>query len=395
MATPGLVDRAGRFKGSDYVQFYVMGSLARGGRIDALYDAQAHLAEARDRIDPALGLYASHPNYGPQVAMAFRPLAALPYGWSLAVFLTLASFCYAFSVWIVWRECEALREHGAMVALLAAASPLFLTVVRYGQASAFALTAFSLAYAGFRRGRMFLAGLAIGCLAYKPQLGVIIGLVVLASRQWRVAGGALVSTAAQLVVGWLAAGSSVLGQYFGELRTLILNPSLVELYPSEVHSFRGFLQLLVPGSTAATVCALAGLVVAAILAIRSWDAKAPLAIRMSLAIVLTILASPHLISYDLLLLTLPLLLLADWTAEQPEHRLAPTLRVLTALLYFAPFSGMIVARLTGVQISVVVMTLLSWRLYQISTESRAIVAPRWASASSQNSTTRGWRSSAA
>src|SRR5262245_30866872 len=143
MSTPGLVDRAGRFKGSDYTQFYVMGSLARDGRLDALYDSAAHLAEGRARIDPSLGLFAAHPNYGPQIALAFAPLAALPYAASLAVFLTLTTLCYAFSVWLVWRECDALRGHGRLVALLAAASPLYLTVVRYGQASAFALLALS------------------------------------------------------------------------------------------------------------------------------------------------------------------------------------------------------------------------------------------------------------
>jgi hypothetical protein len=65
------------------------------------------------------------------------------------------------------------------------------------------------------------------------------------------------------------------------------------------------------------------------------------------------------------------------------------------LLYFAPFSGMVVARLIGVQIAVVVMALVAWWMYQVSMESRAIVAPRWAAVSSQNSTTSGWRSSAA
>src|SRR5437867_5299876 len=116
MWTPGLVDRAGRFKGSDYVQFYVMGSLVRDGAADSLYEPQAHLAEGRRRISPDLRLYAAHPNYGPQVALAFVPLAALPYGWSLFAFLTLSALCYAASVWLVWRDCAALGGHGRLVA---------------------------------------------------------------------------------------------------------------------------------------------------------------------------------------------------------------------------------------------------------------------------------------
>ena len=58
MMVPGYVDRAGRFKGSDYIYFYVMGSLIAERRADALYEPDAHLAEGRRRIDAQLNLYA-------------------------------------------------------------------------------------------------------------------------------------------------------------------------------------------------------------------------------------------------------------------------------------------------------------------------------------------------
>ena len=81
----------------------------------------------------------AYPNYAPHIALMFAPLALLPFGWSLTVFLSITSVCYLTSVWLVWRECEGLRHHGRLVALLAVASPLFLTLVRYGQLSALAL----------------------------------------------------------------------------------------------------------------------------------------------------------------------------------------------------------------------------------------------------------------
>jgi len=390
--TPGLVDRAGRFKGSDYVQFYVMGSLLGEGRADALYDAQAHLSEGRRRIDPNLGLYAAHPNYGPQVAMAFVPLAALPYGWSLAVFLTLSVIGYAFSVWIVWRDCESLRAHGLVVAVLAAASPLLLTVVRYGQASAVAVLALALALAAFKRGRLFLAGVAIGCLAYKPQLGVLFGVVLVVTRQWRVVGGAATAVAAQLGVAWLAVGSQTMMRYFEELWLLARDPRLVQTHPSELYSIRGFVHLLVPYEPVVAVCGAAALIAALVLAVRSWSSSASLEVRFGELIVLTILASPHLISYDLLLLTIPLIAFADWAMRHQDPRFGAAVPVALVLLYFAPFSGMIIARLFGVQVAVIVMAWLAWMMGQ---DSNAMVAPRCEAVSSQNSTTSGWRSSAA
>ena len=109
MMVPGYVDRAGRFKGSDYIYFYVMGSLISEGRADALYEPDAHLAEGRRRIDPQLNLYAPYSNYGPQVAAAFAPLSRLTFGRSLAVFLILTALAYAASVWLVWRLTSGAR----------------------------------------------------------------------------------------------------------------------------------------------------------------------------------------------------------------------------------------------------------------------------------------------
>jgi hypothetical protein len=87
---------------------------------------------------------------------------------------------------------------------------------------------------------------------------------------------------------------------------------------------------------------------------------------------LTVLASPHLISYDLVLLTVALLLFADWAVRHPEHEVSAPASLMLLLLYFAPFSGMIIARLTGVQVSVIVMTILAWRVSVVCLTSRSI-----------------------
>ena len=364
MATPGLIDRAGRFKGTDYIQFYVMGSLVAGGRTGALYDGHAHLEEGRRRIDPGLILYAAYPNYGPQVALLFAPMALVPFGWSLALFLGMMAVCYGASVWLVWRDCEGLRRHGGLVAVLAAASPLFFTVVQYGQLSAMALLFWSIGFAALRRNRPFIAGMALGCLLYKPPLVFVIGLVLVLNREWRIAAGAAAAAAGQLAVAVLAAGVNPIVQYAHILWTLFRNPQLVEIYPTELHSLRGFFQLLFGSPTAVSICFALGLACVVIAAVRSWDTSASVALRWSALVLLTVLASPHLIAYDLVVLTLPLLLLADWAVQHPDHPLRGGISLLLVLVYFAPFSS-IIARFTSVQFSVVVMAALAWRIPQI------------------------------
>jgi hypothetical protein len=361
MSTPGFVDRANRFKGTDYIYFYVMGSLAVDGRMDALYDPAAHLAQGRRRIDPELRLYAAHSNYGPQVALAFAPLALLPFGWSLALFLALSAGAYALSVRMIWRGCPALAGYGWLVALLAAASPLFLALVRYAQLSAFTLLFWTLALVALRRNRRFAAGLAIGCLAYKPQMGLVIGVVLIAARDWRAIAGALVIGLGQFAVAWVAAGSAVMVEYLGVLWTLLRNPSLVQLYPSEVHSLRGFLQLLMPSTVGINALSAIGMIVLLGAAVRAWMTDATYGVRWGLMLLLTVLASPHLLAYDLVLLTLPMLAFADWAARSPGHPSRVSIGLLLVVVYFAPFSGNL-ARVIDVQLSVVVMALLAWHV---------------------------------
>lgn len=364
MMVPGLIDRAGRFKGTDYIYFYVMGSLLLEGRTDALYDPDAHLAEGRRRIHPELALYAPHSNYGPQVALAFAPLALLPFGWSLGAFLSLTAVLYAASVWLLWRECPGLRGHGRVVAILAAASPLFFALIRYAQLSAVTLFVWSLAFVALRRERRALAGMVLGFLVFKPQLALVVAVALLAARQWAVIAAAAAAAAAQLLLGWAAGGTDAMAEYFQVLWRLLRNPGLVQIYPTEVHSLRGFFQLLIPSSPAVTALSVASLAAALAMAARGWLSAAPLAVRWSLLLLLTVLASPHLLTYDLVLLTVPLVLLAGWAVDRPGHRHYPAISLLLIALYLAPFSSML-ARLTRVQFSVLAMALLAWRAYEV------------------------------
>ena len=369
MMVPGFLDRAGRFKGTDHIYFYVMGSLMLDGRPEALYQPQAHLAEGRRRITPDLALYAPYSNYGPQIAWAFAPFARLPYVWSLTLFLALTAVFYGVSVWLVWRDLPGLAPYGRLVALLAAASPSFLTLFRYAQLSALSLLLFSLALFALRRDRRVLAGIALGSMVFKPQLGVVPGVVMLAAGEWRLAGAAVVAAAAQLALAWAVSGTRVMEQYFGVLWTLVRDPSLVQIYPTEVHSIRGFLNLLIPAPRIVSAVSLVALIVILAAGVRVWRSRSGVDWRWGTLILLTILASPHLLTYDLVLLTIPLLTFADWAVTRradPRHR---WISLALLLAYLAPFSSNL-SRLWPVQISVLVFATLAWFGVRISRESR-------------------------
>jgi hypothetical protein len=280
------------------------------------------------------------------------------------VFLLLTTLAYAASVWLVWRQCDGLRPYAGVVAIVATAAPAFLALVRYAQLSAASLLLLSASLAAYRHGRLFVAGALLGTLAFKPQLALVFVGVLVAAREWRVVAGAAVAGASQILLAWAIAGTPAMRQYGAVLWRLAMDPSLVQVHPTEVHSLRGFIRLLAPESPWIGVVSVLALVLAVIVGLRVWTRTASATLRWGVVVMVTVLISPHLLTYDLVLLAIPVLAFADWAVT---HRADPRQRWVARLLllsYLAPFSGN-VARLVPIQLSVVVIALLTWAIYAV------------------------------
>ncbi len=111
ISTPGLRDRYGLVKGTDFLHFYTLGSLALRGRGDLLYDMQAQAVVVRERIPEAAEVFYL-PLYGPQVSLLFAPLARLPYGWALTAWLSFNVVIYALCCYAIWKRCANLQSYG-------------------------------------------------------------------------------------------------------------------------------------------------------------------------------------------------------------------------------------------------------------------------------------------
>src|SRR5579863_3986025 len=135
IATPGLRDRNSNIKGTDFLHFYTLGSLAADHRGADLYDINAQAALAAQRVPDATGIRYL-PLYPPQVSVLFAPLTFLSYGLALAVWWTCSGAIYGVCCYTVWRACPNLRNHGTTVALLAVAFPAFFHLIAWGQTSA-------------------------------------------------------------------------------------------------------------------------------------------------------------------------------------------------------------------------------------------------------------------
>lgn len=351
LATPGLRDRAGHIKGADFLHFYTAGYLVRLGRLDALYDPVALAAYQLKLVPQSVHSYFVA-SYGPQVYLPFSVLARLPYVWAALAWVLLNCALYSACCYALWRACPKLRPHTLTVFVLAAAFPGFFSLVAFGQTSGPALALFTLAFLALRSRRNFLAGLAVGSLIYKPQLGLTAAVVFLFAAEWRVLAGAVAAVAAQISFAWAWFGAAVMKQYFDSLLRTSQALPFIEPRLYQLHSLRGFWLLLLPWRTvAALLYALSAMTVLG-LAVLCWRSRASLALRYAALLLATVLVAPHLMVYDLVILAPAFLLLGSWALEHGGAVVAPPVRVLLYLCYALPLLEP-VAKLSHLQFSVI------------------------------------------
>ena len=353
MSTPGLRDRNGLIKGTDFLHFYTLGNIALQKRGELLYNIQAQATLLQKLVPEAAGnVYV--PLYGPQVSLLFVPFARIPYPTALTIWLLLNAVIYGACVYLVWKQCSNLQGEPWTVLVAALAFPGFFHLILWGQTSALALLCFTLAFLALIKNRPYLAGLAIGSLIFKPQLALAATVIFLFAREWKLIATAILAALAQLTVGWLYYGAPVMSEYLRSLRHVGDVMALLEPRPYQMHSLRAFWSLLIPWTPPAF--ALYALTAATILSlsVRCWRSTATLGMRYSGLMLATVLVAPHLTVYDLLILAPAFLLMADW-AVVGGRRSAPMMSVLLYLCYPLFLLGPL-ARITHLQLSVIAMT---------------------------------------
>jgi alpha-1,2-mannosyltransferase len=364
MSTPGLLDRNGLVKGTDFLHFYTLGRLALQGRGDLLYNMRAQAEMAREFVANAPdSLYV--PLYGPQVSLFFAPFARLPYGYALTAWLAANALIYAFCCYAVWKTCPGLQTYRWTVLILAIAFPGFFHLLAWGQTAGLALLCFTLAYLALRRKHALLAGLAIGSLIFKPQLGLAAAVVFVCAREWKVVAGAVMTASIQLAAAWTHYGSAVMNTYLHALRHLEEVLPLLEPRLYQTHSLRSFWSLLLPWPRVAFGLYVVSAVAILVLTVRVWRSRAALSVRFSALLLAAVLVSPHLTVYDLIILAPAFLLLGDQAVFQHEQMLAPRIQQLLYLCYPLFLMGPL-TRITHLQLSVLAMTALLWITWRIS-----------------------------
>ena len=370
MARPGLLDRSGNLKGTDFLHFYTLGSLALTHRGADLYNLQAQSELAAQRVPAAAGIRYL-PLYPPQISIFFAPFARLSYPLALILWLTLSTLLYGLCCYAVWRACPNLRGQKRTIAILALAFPPFWHVIAWGQTSALALACFTLAFLALRAQRDCLAGLALGCLIFKPQLALAAAIVFLITLRWKVIAGALFSAVAQLTAAWLYYGPGPLGEWMRVLRNAPHLLPLLEPRPYQTHCLRTFWTMLLPWPSISLALYIISAILICLLTFASWRGRLPLCLRFSALLLATVLLAPHLTAYDLVILAPAFLLLSDWIVAHPYYAATRHLQLLLYLAFALPLLGPL-ARSTHFQLSVPVMAAILYEIWNSGRKSVSI-----------------------
>jgi alpha-1,2-mannosyltransferase len=363
-ATPGLFDRVGNIKFQDFLQFTIAARLIAQGRATELYDDRVLADGIRAIVGRDTNVYLQY-FYGPQVALPFLPLGHFSFLTQAGLFVALSLIAYFICVHLLWKACPNLLPYRALIFLCAAAyPPLFHFFVR-GQLSAVVLVCFTAASLALLARHDWLAGIALGFLAFKPQFLVAIPLVLLLARAWKVFAGLTISASAQLVFTYFYFGPVVMRSYLDMLLHSASRPGATELKfsPTLMHSLYSFWELLLPWPHAVWVLYILTSLAVIAMAVSIWKSSASRALAIAALILAAVLLNPHLYIYDLLALAPAFLLLADWAITHAQHTSRPALLWLLYLSFLLPMLGP-VSRWTHLQLSVPAFAALLWLLWR-------------------------------
>ncbi len=303
---PGHLDLAGQRVGNDLSHFYAAGLTVRDGEGARLYDIgyQFALQASADVIGSTETGYSAFLT-PPFHALTYVPLTYLPYEAAFVVLSLLGLVALVASLRLVGADVR------RMLPWAASFFPVFATI-SFGQNAFLSLIILAGTYALWRSRRLFLAGLVLSLILYKPQLAV--GVSALWALQWRRDWRALAGLAAG---GAAFAAISFIGMADASRAYLTFSrdvlPKLVTWSEPSVwhmHTPRNFFEILIgPGRVAdGMALMIAAVAVAGFIRFRRAFAENP-AMTFAGAILLTLLVTPHALVYDWVVLLIPAVLL--------------------------------------------------------------------------------------
>jgi arabinofuranan 3-O-arabinosyltransferase len=155
--------------------------------------------------------------------------------------------------------------------------------------------------------RPLLAGCLLGVLSFKPHLGILFPLVLVASGRWQVLGTAAAGTALVSAAAWAAFGTGAWEAFLHAL-PVASQASLADGRAdfAKLQSIFGLVRMLGGGETLAFALQGAMATTVAIVLCLLWRSKASFDLKAAALATGALLATPYIFLYDLVVLAVPM-----------------------------------------------------------------------------------------
>ena len=351
--------------GGDFMVFYTFGTAARFGQWGLQYDWPAFHA-LQTSLVPGSDPYVYPPAYPPLVPALYAPLAFLPFTGAYAFWVACSTALYSWLIFLAARKTSFLSTTQAL--LVSLLFPPFVAHQVWGQSSIWPLVGFVLGWYALTQGQPFKAGLLLSLIAIKPQFGMALAVVTLALRLGPIIAGLVVGLICQAVVTTAICGTAPVLAYVDTTLAVLRDTGLLEPKdPRFTHAIKTSLESLM----APNFAMLAWLAVNALFGwqlIKVWRAGRDWTLKMAALLLATLLISPHVQTYDAILLAPATLWLTHWAISTSQPAVVAGVLALP-IAFVLPY-----AQFGGIPLTIPLMAWLLWRLVPSGFEKNAYFA---------------------
>lgn len=304
--------------GSDFVQFWAASKLLLAGD-----PAGAYVPAAMSAVQYALGrghwvAFLCTPPFLAVIA----PLSLVPYGIALPIWVV--------ATYALWLSVARRLVPGGFWPI--AVYPGAMIAAWHAQNGLITGALFAGAVLALPK-RPILSGLLFGALIIKPHLGLLIPVALIADRRWSSFLAAAASSVGLMLVSWALFGADTMSAYLFKsgLGPWILHSTEPEVLLRMPTVYAG--AAIVAGPAVAAVCQAVTMVAMAALVWWTWSRPVSDLGKGAILAVATILASPYLFQYDLVLLIVP----TCWLAiEGMRTGFRPWEKLMLVVFYWTP-----------------------------------------------------------
>ena len=194
--------------GSDFLQEWVGGEIVLSPEQPRLYDLEFVKSRQHDRS--VIGFEWLGNQYFPMVYPPFyyflvSPLALLDFRWATLLWAGLSASAMVATGYLMHRYYQPSHRSFTVWYVAAACFVPWISCLTMGQKSSFMLLLFSSTFLLLHHRRSFWAGLVFGLMAFKPHIGIPLGIIMLWKRQWAFVSGAALTVATLVGISWALA----------------------------------------------------------------------------------------------------------------------------------------------------------------------------------------------